>query len=156
MQAYPQWKPRKSVGNHSYDIYRKSGGVSGFWQGVQAAMVRATVIQATYLGSYDTIKHYIINKKILDNGLESQVLAAAITGVIISVVSSPIDNIKTKLMTAPKGTYQGIGDCAIKMMKQGGLRSYYRGFTPQCMSMSPFVMIQLVTFETLRNLCGLA
>jgi hypothetical protein len=72
-------------------------------------MVRATIIQATYLGSYDTIKHYIINKKVLENRIESQVLAAAITGVIISVVSSPIDNIKTKLMTSPKGTYSGIG-----------------------------------------------
>jgi len=68
-------------------------------------MVRATIIQATYLGSYDTIKHYIINRKVFENDLESQVMAAAITGVIISIVSSPIDNIKTKLMTTPKGTY---------------------------------------------------
>jgi hypothetical protein len=93
---------------------------------------------------------------VLENGLESQVLAAAITGVIISIVSSPIDNIKTKLMTSPKGTYTGIGHCAGKMMKHGGIRSFYRGFMPQCLSMSPFVMIQLITFETLRRLSGLS
>jgi hypothetical protein len=62
MQAYPHWKPNKSVGKHTYDIYRNNGGIRGFWQGAYAAMVRATIIQATYLGSYDTIKHYIINK----------------------------------------------------------------------------------------------
>jgi len=79
---------------------KNQGGIGEFYKGVHAAMVRATIINATYLGSYDTIKSTIIKNGILADGTQSQVLSAAITGFIISAVSSPIDNIKVKLMTS--------------------------------------------------------
>ena len=154
MQAQPHWKPSKPVGWHTYDIWKNHGGISGFYRGVHAAMVRAAVVNAAYLGSYDTVKHFIINKQILEDGIQSQVLSAAITGFIISAVSSPIDNIKIQLMTSSKGADNGILDCAKKMLQQGGYKAFYRGFLPQCLNMSPFVMIQLLTYETLRRLSG--
>ena len=60
MQAQPHWKPSKAVGWHTYNIWKNQGGISGFYKGVYAAMVRAFIVNATYLGSYDTIKHLIL------------------------------------------------------------------------------------------------
>ena len=70
MQARPHWKSYKSASQHSFAIWNQ-GGVSGFYKGVQAAMIRAAIVNAAYLGSYDTVKTTMIDNEILKDGLEN-------------------------------------------------------------------------------------
>ena len=53
---------------HISDIYRNHGGIVGFWNGVGPTMVRATMLNSTKLGTYDTIKHYIIDNGYMKDG----------------------------------------------------------------------------------------
>jgi hypothetical protein len=51
----------------------------------------------------------------------------------MTIATSPMDNIKTRIMNQKSGvkTYDGILDCAKKMIKnEGGIMSFYKGFGP--------------------------
>jgi uncharacterized protein (UPF0335 family) len=52
---------------HIKDIYSNSG-VMGFYKGLQATVVRAFMLNATKLATYDHIKHTFINLGILKDG----------------------------------------------------------------------------------------
>mmetsp|Transcript_38598 Transcript_38598/g.38131 ORF Transcript_38598/g.38131 Transcript_38598/m.38131 type:complete len:169 (-) Transcript_38598:255-761(-) len=52
---------------HIRDIM-KNNGVLGFYKGLQATIVRAIMLNATKLSTYDHIKHTLINLGILEEG----------------------------------------------------------------------------------------
>jgi len=62
-------------------------------------MLRATILNSVYLGTYDTSKHALIDSGYLNEGLKVQFLASFISGFFVSLFTSPADNIKTVVMT---------------------------------------------------------
>jgi len=54
---------------HAKDIYQNQGGIMGFYRGLTPSVMRAVVLNAIYMGNYDTMKHAIINRGILPEGL---------------------------------------------------------------------------------------
>ena len=54
---------------HIRDTYNTRGGVKGFYQGVSANLIRGTAVGSTYLSSYETSKHAIKRRGILQEGL---------------------------------------------------------------------------------------
>ena len=61
-------------------------------------MIRAIMLNATKLATYDHIKHYIINHKILTDGYACHFVSSLCAGFCIAIVTSPIDIIKTRIM----------------------------------------------------------
>ena len=79
----------------------------------------------------------------------------------MAVVSSPADNVKTRIMNQRKSSsatstqYHGIFDCIYKMIHhEGGVRAFYRGFGPQWARFAPLITIQLLVWEWLRKISG--
>ena len=71
------------------------------------------MLNSTKLGSYDTIKHFIIDNGYLTDGMQCQFVSSVFAGFLMTCVTSPMDNIKTRIMsTGGKGLYNGIFDCA--------------------------------------------
>jgi len=66
MQA---WDHRKghSIFWHAWEIHQ-NWGYRGFFRGVEATMARAIMLNATFLGTYDHTKHFMINKGIMKEG----------------------------------------------------------------------------------------
>lgn len=52
---------------HIKDVYR-AGGFFGFYMGVGPTVVRATLLNGTKLGTYDSIKHKIIDDGYMKDG----------------------------------------------------------------------------------------
>jgi hypothetical protein len=77
----------------------------------------------------------------------------------MTIVTSPADNVKTRIMNERAGVekkYNGIFDCIGKMWnKEGGVAAFYRGFGPQWARFAPFITIQLLAWEWLRKLSGI-
>ena len=137
------------------DVYTQRG-VMGFYVGLLPSVTRAMLLNSTKLGTYDTGKHYLIDNGHMKDGKPCQFVASVISGFCMTCVTSPMDNIKTRIMSSKEGTYRGIIDCGAKMVRnEGGMMAFYRGFGPQWMRFAPFTTIQLLTWEKLRNLCGL-
>lgn len=101
-------------------------------------MMRATILNAIYLGTYDTSKHRLMSTGYFQEGLTVQFLACTLAGFLVSAASSPADNIKTTVMTqrydlpeSPTNPrYYGLIDCAKKMYMKEGAKSFYKGFIP--------------------------
>lgn len=142
---------------HINDIYRAKG-FFGFYVGVGPTVIRATLLNGTKLGTYDSIKHKIIDDGYMKDGKPCQFVASVFAGFFMTCVTSPMDNIKTRVMNqyGDKKKYNGIIDCAQKMVRhEGGFIAFYRGFGSQWARFAPFSIIQLLTWEFLRTLCGM-
>ena len=83
-------------------------------------MLRATILNSVYLGTYDSSKHALIDSGYFQEGLKVQFLASSLAGFFVSLSSSPADNIKTNIMTQrfdepasfDNPRYSGLFDCA--------------------------------------------
>jgi Mitochondrial carrier protein len=80
---------------------------------------------------------------------------AATTTVCIMI---PMDTIKTRLVTqasmkAMAGVipYKGIIDCAMRMAKEEGMATFYRGLPPRLVSVVPMIGIQFGVYEFMRQ-----
>jgi solute carrier family 25 uncoupling protein 8/9 len=86
------------VTHYINEIYA-AGGVRGFWKGVTPTCIRAMKMNGTKLAVYDTIKHGIIDRGILRDGIACQFLASVVAGFFQTVVTAPMDNVKTRIMS---------------------------------------------------------
>jgi hypothetical protein len=99
MQASKEPHP---VGYFIRDIY-SHGGISGFWRGVLPTCIRAMLMNGTKLAVYDSIKHGIIDNGYMKDGIQCQFAASVVAGFFQTVVTAPMDNIKTRIMNQGAG-----------------------------------------------------
>jgi hypothetical protein len=72
-------------------------------------------------------------------------------------VMMPLDTIKTRLVTqisskaATSIPYKGIVDCAFRMAREEGIRSFYQGIAPRLVSVVPMIGIQFGVYEFMKN-----
>lgn len=60
-------------------------------------MLRAIMLNATFLSTYDHAKHQMINRGIMNDGLLNNFVSSVISGICIACVTAPIDLIKTRI-----------------------------------------------------------
>mgnify|MGYP003385917982 CR=1 FL=1 len=141
------------------DIWRQEG-LRGMCRGIVPTMQRGGLLTATQLGTYDHIKHYILDLGVLSEGTLLHFTSGCIAGLAVALVTSPVDTIRTRLMNQPvvdgKGQlYAGSIDCLMKTARVEGPLAIYKGFTAQWLRVGPHTTISLVCFEFLRRISGL-
>ena len=149
-------KEHHSITWHVKDVYHNNG-VLGFYKGVQATVIRAMILNATKLSTYDHIKHTFINHHILEDGYLLHFVSSIWAGVVMATATAPFDIARTRLMNQPhdKALYTGLVDFFIKTIRHEGIKSLYKGFTPQWMRFGPFTTVQLMVWELLRKFYGM-
>jgi hypothetical protein len=70
----------------------------------------------------------------------------------------PMDTIKTRLVTqagtavvAGSVPYKGIIDCAVRVFREEGLATFYRGLPPRLVSVVPMIGIQFTVYEAMKR-----
>ncbi|KAK1370845.1 mitochondrial uncoupling protein 5-like [Heracleum sosnowskyi] len=136
---------------------RKSEGITSLWRGSSLTVNRAMLVTASQLASYDQIKESILDNNLMKDGLGTHVTASFAAGFVASVVTNPVDVIKTRVMNmkveaghAPP--YRGAIDCAMKTVKSEGVMALYKGFIPTISRQGPFTVVLFVTLEQVRKL----
>jgi hypothetical protein len=70
----------------------------------------------------------------------------------------PMDTIKTRLVTQLSATattgaaYKGIVDCAVRVAREEGMRTFYRGLSPRLISVVPMIGIQFGVYESMKKI----
>lgn len=70
----------------------------------------------------------------------------------------PLDTIKTRLVTQTSskvivGTpYKGIIDCAVRITREEGIKTFYRGLAPRLLSVVPMIGIQFGVYEAMKKI----
>ena len=72
----------------------------------------------------------------------------------MATVTAPFDIARTRIMNQPhdKQLYKGLVDFMVKTIRNEGPLALYKGFTPQWLRFGPFTVIQLMTWELLKNI----
>jgi solute carrier family 25 protein 14/30 len=103
---------------HAKQVY-KAGKIRGFYNGVDATISRATVVNASQMPSYDFIKHKLINFEILDDNYICHFVSSLFAGIVLTCVSGPFDIARTRLMNQPLDAplYRNMPHCIFKTAK---------------------------------------
>lgn len=137
----------------------KSQGISGFYRGLEANIMRAMVLNGTKMACYDTIKGKVVASGIVKDGssLLAQFLSAMGAGFFMVCTVAPFDMIRTRLMNQPPDAkiYKNFFDCGMKIVTNEGPQALYKGFIPIWSRFAPTTCLQLVIFERLRGLLGM-
>lgn len=105
-------------------IYREKG-LLGLWVGLLPNMARNSVVNATELVAYDTFKELLIKNKLLNDGLSCHFSAGFAAGFMATLVASPIDVVKTRVMNGSEAT--SFIQCAKDLALKEGFFGFYKG-----------------------------
>lgn len=133
-------------------------GIGGFYRGIDSNVARAMVLNGTKMACYDQAKGIVVQTTGFAKGsIVTQFLSAVAAGFFMTCTVSPFDMVRTRLMNQPSDAkiYNNAVDCMIKIAKNEGPLTFWRGFMPIWSRFAPTTTIQLVIFEQLRGLMGM-
>ncbi|ORY49915.1 mitochondrial carrier [Rhizoclosmatium globosum] len=130
----------------------------GLYSGVQATAIRATLVTGAQLSTYDETKYVLKKWGVMQEGFPLHLTASIVAGLAATTAGAPADIIKTRLLSQAqdvKGGYTGFADCFIKMWRNEGPMSLFRGWMPSYCRIAPHFIISLPLYEQLRKGFGL-
>lgn len=151
--------PRVHNVPHALKTILAEGGVAGLWRGWVPNVQRAALVNMGDLMTYDTVKHQLLTKTSLPDNYIVHALSSACAGLVASIMCTPADVIKTRVMNQPTENgrpmlYRGSIDCFIKTVRQEGFLALYKGLFPTYCRMAPWSLTFWITYEELRKFTG--
>ncbi|CAH7686800.1 mitochondrial carnitine/acylcarnitine carrier protein [Phakopsora pachyrhizi] len=115
------------------------GGVKSLFKGSFATVLRDSPGSAAYFVAYEVAKKKLTPKGSDPSKLNLTTICAAggFAGIAMWSIAIPPDVIKSRLQSAPEGTYSGFLDCTKKTVKVDGLRALFKGFGPAILRAVP-------------------
>lgn len=134
-------------------------GLKALWKGVGPAMARAGCLTASQMATYDETKQALLKWTRLEEGFQLHLMSSCIAGTAGTLVTAPIDMIKTRLMLQgeAKGArvYRNGFHCAYQVMRTEGVKSLYKGGFATFARLGPQTAITFIVCEKLRGLAGM-
>lgn len=110
----------------------KTGGIRSLYKGTAATLLRDIPGSVAYFGGYEVVKKFLTPAGSSPDELSKTavLIAGGMAGVFNWTVAIPPDVLKSRLQTAPEGTYKGIADVFVKLVRTEGPQALFRGLGP--------------------------
>uniref|UniRef100_A0A5B6ZX14 Putative solute carrier family 25 member 44-like n=1 Tax=Davidia involucrata TaxID=16924 RepID=A0A5B6ZX14_DAVIN len=162
-----QGLPGTKFCNGPFDVARKvikTEGFRGLYRGFGLTAVTQSPASALWWGAYGAAQHIIWRRLGYRDDLEKkpshmemvtvQATAGMVAGACSSVITTPIDTVKTRLQVIDD---YGVGRPSVMktaktLLKEDGWRGFYRGFGPRFLNMSLYGTTMIVTYELIKRL----
>ncbi|EJD03780.1 mitochondrial carrier [Fomitiporia mediterranea MF3/22] len=110
----------------------KEGGIRSIFRGTGATLARDGPGSAAYFAGYEVTKRAVTpaGSSPSDLNLGAVIFAGGMAGVCMWSIAIPPDVLKSRIQTAPTGTYSGILDCARKTIAADGVTALWKGLGP--------------------------
>ncbi|KAF8167748.1 carnitine acyl carnitine carrier [Crassisporium funariophilum] len=110
----------------------KEGGMRSIFRGTGATLARDGPGSAAYFAAYEVTKKALTpaGSSPSELNLSAIIIAGGTAGVAMWALAIPPDVLKSRIQSAPTGTYSGLLDCARKTIAQDGVRALWKGFGP--------------------------
>ncbi|KAI8391676.1 mitochondrial carrier domain-containing protein [Radiomyces spectabilis] len=140
MQIQGQGGEQKYKG--PFDVVRqlyKEGGVRSIFRGTGATLLRDSPGSAAYFVAYELIKKALTpaGSRPEDLNPGAVLFAGGMAGVAMWTIAIPPDVLKSRLQSAPAGTYNGLLDCLQKTVRTDGTRALFKGLGPAMLRAFP-------------------
>lgn len=127
----------------------KHEGPLKLMNGATMASSRATLVTIGQLSCYDQFKQLLLMTPIFKDNIITHFSASFLAGAVATLITMPLDVMKTRLMNAPPGTYKGLLDCGRDIGKAGPM-GFFKGFLPAFVRLGPHTVLTFIFFEQLR------
>lgn len=125
--------------NHALDglvrMTREEGGLRSWFRGVWPNSLRAAAMTAGQLASYDFIKGLLLRHTPMGDTLSTHFSASFLAGVVAATITSPIDVVKTRVMSASGKS--SIPHLLREITAAEGLRWMFKGWVPSFLRLGP-------------------
>ncbi|XP_037025335.1 mitochondrial carnitine/acylcarnitine carrier protein-like [Bradysia coprophila] len=109
----------------------KTGGISSLYRGLGATFIRGIPQAGLYFMTYDVLKKAFAPADGTSLTPIRTLTAGGLTGIINWVFMLPADVIKSRIQTAPEGTYpKGFRDALRALLREDGPKGLFRGIVP--------------------------
>ncbi|KAF2074773.1 hypothetical protein CYY_003919 [Polysphondylium violaceum] len=158
MQADGKLPPqqRRNYTSAFNGLYRitKEEGLLSLWKGCSPNIIRAMFMTAGQIASYDQAKQMMITSGYFQDNINTHLIASTIAAFVASLVTSPMDVIKTRIMNSSKSStvYKGTFDCFAQTFKSEGVAAFYKGFGPYFLRLGPHTILTFIFVEQLSSL----
>lgn len=120
------------------------------FRGVWPNSFRALLVTASQLASYDSLKRLILAHTPLEDNFATHFSASFLAGFIATTMCSPVDVIKTRMMSAKDR--EGLGTLLRKLYRAEGVRWMFRGWVPSFMRLGPHTVFTFLFLEQHKKL----
>uniref|UniRef100_A0A914Y9H8 Mitochondrial dicarboxylate carrier n=1 Tax=Panagrolaimus superbus TaxID=310955 RepID=A0A914Y9H8_9BILA len=127
----------------------KEEGISKLFNGATMATSRAVLMTIGQLSFYDQFKQTIISSGMGGDNLSTHFSASIAAASIATLMTQPLDVLKTRMMNAKKNEFKGIADCFLYTAKTGP-SSFFKGLLPAWVRLAPHTVLTFVFAEQLR------
>lgn len=131
-----------------FRVMREEGALK-LMNGATMASSRATLVTIGQLSFYDQIKVVLMSTGIFGDNITTHFTASFLAGGIATLITMPLDVMKTRLMNAPPGTYSGLLACGRDIATAGPM-GFFKGFIPAFVRLGPQTVLTFIFFEQLR------
>ncbi|KAH8316890.1 hypothetical protein KR067_005627, partial [Drosophila pandora] len=126
----------------------KDEGVPALWRGCLPTVGRAMVVNMVQLASYSQLKNYFSQYV---SGLGLHISAAMMSGLLTTIASMPLDIAKTRIQNQKTAEYKGTMDVLVKVVKNEGFFSLWKGFVPYLCRLGPHTVFAFIFLEQLTK-----
>uniref|UniRef100_A0A668RMI4 Mitochondrial coenzyme A transporter SLC25A42 n=1 Tax=Oreochromis aureus TaxID=47969 RepID=A0A668RMI4_OREAU len=137
-----------------YRTYLKEGFFS-LWRGNSATMVRVIPYAAIQFCAHEQYKAVLGGYYgFQGNALPPvpRLLAGSMAGTTAAMMTYPLDMVRARMAVTPKEMYSNILHVFVRISREEGMKTLYRGFTPTILGVAPYAGLSFFTYETLKKL----
>jgi dicarboxylate transporter 10 len=120
-------------------------GWKALWKGVWPNSLRAMLMTASQLASYDIFKSMLLKKTDMKDNLTTHFTASLMAGFVATTICSPVDVVKTRVMSATEHT--SIVTLLRQTTRKEGLIWMFRGWVPSFIRLGPHTIFTFVFLE---------
>lgn len=140
-----------------FDVFKvlyREGGVRSIFRGSFATLMRDGPGSAAYFAAYEVAKKALTpaGSSPSQLNLGAIIVAGGTAGVAMWSIAIPPDVVKSRLQSAPTGTYSGFMDCVRKTIAADGVGALWKGFGPAMARAFPANAATFLGVEASRKL----
>lgn len=138
---------RRNYKNAIEGLFRvqREEGVAALFRGVWPNAMRAALMTASQLASYDEIKQVLIKRAGMKDDLTTHFSASILAGFIATTVCSPVDVIKTRIMSAQG--QEALGAMLARVTREEGVAWMFKGWVPSFIRLGPHTVATFLFLE---------
>jgi len=147
----------------------KQKGLKGFYEGYTGGLARDIPFRVAQLTSYELTKNLYLRlkqqqkttkhttesssdePKVMELSAVDAAICGAIAGTFSSAITSPLDRIKTLLMTNSQAYGGSVVSCATKIWNEEGIKGFCTGVVPRVVYIAPSVAIFFIAYEQVQQ-----
>jgi dicarboxylate transporter 10 len=120
-------------------------GVTSLWRGVWPNSSRAVLMTVGQLATYDGFKRVLLDNTPMKDNLMTHFTASFLAGFVATTICSPVDVIKTKVMSATE--QKGIVHIVTDIARAEGVRWMFKGWVPSFIRVGPHTILTFLFLE---------